>query len=99
MVFKTAAMHPLFSAEVLYTDEALFTRDGCFNIHNSHVWAHLNTRGTRSRAHQPRFGVNVWAGILGDRLIRPYILSFRLNGRRYRNIVDYVLPELWRMYL
>ena len=36
----------------------------------------------------------MWAGILGDRLIVPYILSFRLNGRRYSKLVNYVLPEL-----
>ena len=44
--------------------------------------------------HQQRFGVNVWDGILGDRLIGPYSLPFHLNGQRYSNFVDCVLPEL-----
>lgn len=94
MVCTTDCLDPLFPAEVLYTDEALFTREGCSNIHNSHVWAHVNPRSTRPRAHQQRFGVNVWAGILGDRLIGPYILPFRLNGRTYRYFLEHVLPEL-----
>ena len=48
----------------------------------------------RTGAHQQRFGVNVLAGVLGDRLIGPYILPFRLSGQRYCNFMDYMLPEL-----
>ncbi|GFW05831.1 uncharacterized protein TNCV_603031 [Trichonephila clavipes] len=41
-----------------------------------------------------RFLVNVWAGILGDHLIGPYILPDRLNGPRYLIFLEQVLPEL-----
>jgi hypothetical protein len=33
------ARDPMFNVCVLFTDEAMFTRDGVFNYHNAHVWA------------------------------------------------------------
>ena len=44
---QQTALHPLFPAEVLYTDKALFTREECLNIHNLNVGAHVNPRGIR----------------------------------------------------
>ncbi|GFX09365.1 uncharacterized protein TNCV_1887781 [Trichonephila clavipes] len=72
----------------------LFSREGIFNTHNSHSWAAANPHVTRTRAAQDRFLVNVWAGILGDHLIGPYILPDRLTGPRYLIFLEQVLPEL-----
>jgi hypothetical protein len=49
---------------------------------------------TRQHAHQTRFSVNVWAGIIGDHLIGPYLLPERLDGRSYFNFLKEILPEL-----
>lgn len=38
--------------------------------------------------------MNVWAGIVNDYLIGPYLLPTRLNGRCYRIFLEEVLPEL-----
>ncbi|GFX45512.1 uncharacterized protein TNCV_2740491 [Trichonephila clavipes] len=84
----------LFAASVLFTDEASFSREGIFNTHNSQSWAAANPHVTRTRAAQDRFLVNVWAGILGDHLIGPYILPDRLTGPRYLIFLEQVLPEL-----
>ncbi|GFV40663.1 uncharacterized protein TNCV_2268341 [Trichonephila clavipes] len=81
-------------ASMLFTDEASFSREGIFNTHNSHSWAAANPHVTRTRAAQDRFLVNVWAGILGDYLIGPYILPDRLTGPRYLIFLEQVLPEL-----
>ncbi|GFX07502.1 uncharacterized protein TNCV_5092161 [Trichonephila clavipes] len=81
-------------ASVLFTDEASFSREGIFNTHNSHSWAAANPHVTCTRAAQDRFLVNVWAGILGDHLIGPYILPDRLTGPRYLIFLEQVLPEL-----
>jgi hypothetical protein len=59
---------PAFITNVLFTDEVGFTRDGVFNFHG-HVWAKINPRATRETSFQHRFSINVWAGIVGDRLI------------------------------
>ncbi|GFS59066.1 uncharacterized protein TNCV_69601 [Trichonephila clavipes] len=86
--------NPFFAASVLFTDEASFSREGIFNTRNSHSWAAANPHVTRTRAAQDRFLVNVWAGILGDHLIGPYILPDRLTGPRYLIFLEQVLPEL-----
>ncbi|GFU34837.1 uncharacterized protein TNCV_4462651 [Trichonephila clavipes] len=72
----------------------LFSREGIFNTHNSHSWAAANPHVTRTRAAQDRFLVNVWADILGDHLIGPYILPGHLTGPRYLIFLEQVLPKL-----
>ncbi|GFT52768.1 uncharacterized protein TNCV_206071 [Trichonephila clavipes] len=72
----------------------LFLREGIFNTHNSHSWAAANPHVTRTRAAQDRFLVNVWADILGDHLIGPYILPGHLTGPRYLIFLEQVLPKL-----
>ncbi|GFV13343.1 uncharacterized protein TNCV_4392871 [Trichonephila clavipes] len=77
----------------------LFSREGIFNTHNSHSWAAANPHVTRTRAAQDRFLVNVWAGILGDHLIGPYILPDRLTGPRYLIFLEQVLQSYWTAHV
>ncbi|GFW00350.1 transposase-like protein [Trichonephila clavipes] len=93
-VLQQRIVNPFFAASVLFTDEASFSREGIFNTRNCHSWAAANSHVTRTRAAQDRFLVNVWAGILGDHLIGPYILPDRLTGPRYLIFLEQVLPEL-----
>ncbi|XP_046145770.1 uncharacterized protein LOC123989136 [Osmia bicornis bicornis] len=88
------ARNPSFSKCVLWTDEALFTRDGCFNAHNSHVWSDANPLAIRTRAGQVRWSFNVWAGICGDFIVGPYLLPDRLDGPSYRVFLEHILPDL-----
>ena len=76
--------HPRFLWKLLFTDEAMFTRDGIFNFHNVHIWARANPHTIREARHQTTFPINVWAGIVGDRLIGPVRLPERLTGPTYR---------------
>jgi len=39
--------HPKFLWKLLFTDEAKFTRDGIFNLHNVHIWTHANPHAIR----------------------------------------------------
>lgn len=84
---------PDFPNLVLFSDEATFTREGVFNSHNSHCWAHTNPHMIRQHAHQTQFSVNVWAGIIGNHLIGPCLFPNRLDGRSYFNFVQEILPE------
>lgn len=86
--------NPNFLCYVLFTDEALFTREGVFNSKNSHVWALENPHETVMHNHQHRFSVNVWAGIVNNHLIGPYILPNRLDSPTYLVLVRDILPEL-----
>ncbi|GFV38866.1 uncharacterized protein TNCV_2814821 [Trichonephila clavipes] len=87
-----ADMH--FASFVLFCGEATFSREGVFNTHNAHMWALNNPHSTRPRAMQQRFTVNVWAGIVGDSLLGPYILPPRLDSHKYLVFLQEVLPEL-----
>ena len=69
---------PNFPAMMFFTDDACFTREGIFNTQNSHVWAEENPHAASVHCHQQRFLVNVWAGIVNDFLIGPYLLPRRL---------------------
>lgn len=91
---QMCAHDPHFTAKVLFTDEAGFTRDGIVNFHNTHVWADANPYALEERRNQQRFCINVWAGIHGDRLIGPYVLPHTLNGARYLNFLQNQLPVL-----
>lgn len=88
------ALQPEFPALVLFTDEASFSREGIVNTHNNHVWAEDNPHATFIHGHQERFTVNLWAGILNDFLIGPYLMPPRLNGHNYLVFLQQVLPEL-----
>ena len=83
-----------FVAEVLFSDEAYFTRNGMVNLHNTHTWAAENPHATTTRGHQERFSINVWAGILGDHLIGPFMLPQRLTGNVYTRFLQEDLPTL-----
>ncbi|GFX80279.1 uncharacterized protein TNCV_2642951 [Trichonephila clavipes] len=90
------ATNPLFPDEVLFSDEASFTREGIFNTHNDHIWTVENPHAIRRRTAQIRFLVNVWAGIMGDHLIGPYLFPCRLTGLNYLLFLQQVLPQLLR---
>ncbi|KFM62974.1 hypothetical protein X975_21073, partial [Stegodyphus mimosarum] len=83
-----------FPSDALFRDEATFSQDGIFSRYNMHVWSTKNPHGTRPREFQNSFSVNVWAGIVNDYLIGPYLLPARSNGFCYRIFLQEVLPEL-----
>jgi hypothetical protein len=70
---------PNFLSIVLTTDKAGCTRDGVFNSHNTHIWSEETPHQIRERGFQQRFSINVWAGIIGNRLIGLHVLPPHLN--------------------
>lgn len=93
-LLETCANDPLFLPSLLFTDEAGFTRDGIFNFHNVHLWHEENPHAIIQSRHQHQFSINVWAGIIGDFLIGPFVLPGRLNGQNYRNFLENDLPNM-----
>lgn len=83
-----------FGWNVLFTDEAQFTRDGINNFHNTHLWLQENPHAVVQNRHQRHFSLNVWAGIVGDHLLGPVFLPPILNGATYRNFLLDSLPLL-----
>jgi len=68
---------------ILFSDEASFTRDGVNNLRNVHTWSHDNPHDTSVTNFQRRFTVNVWCGVLGNKLIGPFVLDNNLTGNAY----------------
>lgn len=87
-------LDPTFVNRILVTDEACFTRNGVYNSHNAHIWAEENPHAIRQVHFQQRFSVNVWAGMIGDHLIGPFVLPERLTGVTYLRFLQDDLPIL-----
>jgi hypothetical protein len=77
------ALDSFFISSILFTDEAAFARNGIINFHNSHVWAEDNPHVVVQFRLQQQFIINVWAGIIGDVLVGPYVLPQRLTANSY----------------
>jgi hypothetical protein len=48
-----------FVADILFTDEAGFTRECIVSFHHTHVWVDDNPHTTVAARHQHRFSVNI----------------------------------------
>ena len=86
--------HPELLSVILFTDEASFTRDGINNLRNVHTWSHGNPHATCVTHFQRRFSVNVWCGVLGNRLIGPFVFDNNLTGNTYEAFLRNELPGL-----
>lgn len=87
------ALDPGVADNILWTDEASFTRGGLFNVHNDHRWSHENPHCSRESSFQHRWKINVWAGILGRRLIGPFFLPDTLSGVSYLSFLQNDLED------
>lgn len=83
-----------FLSKILWTDESLLTREGCFNYHNSHYYSDTNSRRTRVNSYQHRFKINIWCGILNNKLVGPHYFDGTLNGPMYLDFLVNTLPNL-----
>lgn len=88
--------NPDYLSKILWTDESKFDRDGITNYHNSYFWNQKgsNPRKKKETAHQYRFSLNVWMGIIDDNLIGPYFFPQNLNGETYEHFLRNDLTSL-----
>ena len=68
--------HPEMLGVILSTDEATFTRDCVNKSRNVHKWSQDNPHETFVTTFQSIFSVNVWCGVIGDRLIGPFVQKY-----------------------
>jgi len=86
--------HPELLSVILFTDEASFTRDSVNNSQNVHTWSHDNPHETSVTNFQRRFSVNVWCGVLRNRLIGPFVFDNNVMGNAYEAFLRNELPGL-----
>lgn len=90
---------PMFLSKVLFSDEATFLLNGHVNRQNCRYWATINPHWMQEYGTQYPEKVNVWAGIIGDRIIGPYFFEETLTGARYLEFLqNFLLPELNRLF-
>lgn len=85
--------NPNFLSQILWTDEATFTSSGEINSHNSHYWSANNPHWMVEIDTQNKFCVNVWCGIIKDKII-VFIFEETLNGERYLEFLSNDLGSL-----
>lgn len=77
-----------FLNNVLFTDEATFTRRGVLNFRNKHYWSIKNPQSVAERNFQYKFNINVWWETVGNHVLGPSELPNNLNGDLYQNFFE-----------
>jgi hypothetical protein len=72
---------------VLFTDESSFKSNGHVNRHNMHYWSPVHPHWMRQEKIQNRWSLNVWGGIINNRLIGPFFFDQNLTGEIYAHFL------------
>lgn len=95
-LLHTVDEDPQFSRNVMWTDEANFSRDAQVNLHNAHYWSAINPHWLRKTHHQYKWSLNVWCGICDGTVIGPVFLDGTLTAERYlREILQGPVEEFY----
>jgi len=83
-----------FFNKIVWTHESSFSTSGVFNRRNVHCWSTENPKAFRQIKHSGRKSVHVWAGILNNRVIGPIFFDGSMNGNRYLELINEIVPDL-----
>lgn len=75
--------NPNFFKNILYTDEATFTTNGIVSSQNIRMWSEDNPHWTIECKRQYSSKINVFCGILNEKIIGPYFFNENLNSMRF----------------
>lgn len=76
--------NPFFHHDILFSDECTFSTNGVVSSQNSRWWAVENPDYKISCKSQRYKKVNVWCGVLCDKIIGPYFLEENLNQHHWQ---------------
>jgi hypothetical protein len=79
---------------VLRVDETSSNRSGVNSLHSLVQWAQKNPRGTWCSSFQQRTILNIWAGIIDNYVIGPYVIANYLHEIQYVDFHAWMLPFL-----
>lgn len=80
---------------VCFSDEATFELNGNVNRQNFRYWAPENPDWMRDSHTQYPQKLNVWAGILCNRIIGPFFIDGNLNAEKYVALLkDKIIPAI-----
>lgn len=99
IVTNRCQQDPMFPKNILFSDEATFTLHGTVNKQNCRYWSKQNPHWMREGHTQYPIKVNVWAGIINNRIIGPYFFEGTLTGAIYLEFLQtFLIPELRRLF-
>lgn len=88
-----------FFSRIIFSDEATFYLNGTVNRQNCRYWASQNPHWKMEAHTQYPEKVNVWAAIVGDRILGPYFIDGSLTGVKYLELLrDHLVPALGELY-
>ncbi|KMQ82140.1 transposable element tc3 transposase, partial [Lasius niger] len=80
---------------ICFSDEATFELNGSVNRQNMRYWADENPHWMRDSHTQYPQKVNVWAGIILNRIIGPFFIEGNINSQNYCNLLrNQVIPAI-----
>lgn len=94
-MMERVAANDRFLFWTCFSDEATFELSGSVNRHNMRYWSTENPHWTREHKTQYPQKVNVWAGILCNRIIGPFFIDGNLTAEKYINLLnEHVIPAI-----
>lgn len=88
-----------FLRNIVFSDEATFYLDGTVNRQNCRYWSPENPHWQMEAHSQFPQKLNVWAGIVGNRILGPFFFEGALTGERYLEFLrDELVPALAVLY-
>lgn len=83
-----------FARNILFSDEATFNLNGVVNRHNCRYWSNQNPHWYQEAHTQNPQKVNVWAGIVGGRIVGPFFIHGNLNSEKYLDLLrNHIIPS------
>ena len=83
---------------IVGTDEAIFHLDGHVNLHNAVTWGVKNPHAFLEVNTQKKAGVMVWAGLIKDRIVVPFLFDGSVTGNAYLQLLQQnVWPAIQRI--
>jgi hypothetical protein len=79
---------------ILWTDETCSTGEYVFSVRDGHLWARDDPHAIRECGYWVHFSISIWAGIVGNIVMKPCLLPGRLPTQQYNVFLETVLPGL-----
>lgn len=87
--------NPRFVSSIIFSDEATFSLNGAVNRHNCRYWSQNNPHWMEELHTQYPQKINVWAGIIENRILGPYFFEETLNANLYLDFLRFdLVPAL-----
>ncbi|XP_018375240.1 PREDICTED: uncharacterized protein LOC108769006 [Trachymyrmex cornetzi] len=84
-----------FLSRIVFSDEATFQLNGTLNRHNCRYWETTNPNWMRDNRTQYPEKLNVWAGILRNRIIGPFFIDGNLTAEKYEDMLrNQIVPVI-----